>query len=86
MITLTARQDVESVRLSLAEGVEKVPGLAAGVLPEVVLFGVPSIWGDTVRLSAAASILTGVRHMPLRESILVLDSETKERLAYVEKL
>lgn len=86
MITLIARQDVESVRLSLAEGVEKVPGLAHGVSPEVVLLGVPSIWRDSVRLSAAASILTGVRHMPLRESILVLDHVTKERLAFVEKL
>jgi hypothetical protein len=86
MITLIARQDTESVRLSLAEGVEKVPGPPAGASPEIVLLGVPTLWGDTVRLSAAASILTGVRHMPLRESILVLDRETKERLAYVEKL
>ena len=86
MITLIARQDVESVRLSLAEGVEKVPGLAAGLTPEVVLFGVPSIWKDVVRLSAAVSLLSGVRHMPLRESILVLDHATKERLAFVEKL
>lgn len=86
MITLIARQDMESVRLSLAEGVEKVPGLSADLAPEVVLFGVPSIWKDVVRLSAAASLLSGVRHMPLRESILVLDHATKERLAFVEKL
>jgi hypothetical protein len=86
MITLIARQDAGSVRLSLAEGVEEVPGLAAGGAPEVILLGVPAIWRDTVRLSAAASLLSGVKHMPLRESILVLDHGTRERLAFVEKL
>jgi hypothetical protein len=82
MITLLARQVSGSVRLSLAEGVQQVPGLS----PEVVLTGVPEVWRDVVRLSAVASLLSGVRHMPLRESIQVLDRETKERLAFVEKM
>lgn len=86
MITLIAQQDEGSVRLSLAEGVEKVPGLMADGSPELTLTGVHSVWKDVVRLSAAVSLLTGVKHLPLRESILVVDGRTKERLAYVEKL
>ncbi len=86
MLILTAQQDTGSVRISLTEGVKKVPGLVAGVIPYVVLFGVPAIWRDPVRIAAVASLLTGFKHDPLRESILILDGQTGERLAHVEKV
>lgn len=88
MVTLIAKRSADRLSLSLPEGVQPVPGFASGGLDISFNPGVEvtSFLHSAVGLGAAATVLTGVRHIPLRESILVLDSVSGERLAYIEKV